>query len=245
MLSRFVLGLTVAIHAAAFAQTSVVSGAPEFQHRTYAVRNIDPADAVSLLCLRDPDACKGCNMGAEAAREPSTAGVRGTIGVTCNKGLVAEGWEGKIAAALAAIDVPPPTYQFHVVVLAASRKDGPSPDLPPSEAKALADFKKVMTYRSFTLEAESVVRTNRGARVQLNSDYDLEVALDPRSSGGDSIHVANFDLRSTHGRQEAGGATSYPTYVETSFDLKRGETLVLGGSISDQAARVVLVTALP
>ena len=61
----------------------------------------------------------------------------------------------------------------------------------------------------------------------------------------DSTHVQSFELRSARGQPTPGGATAYTSYLETSFDLKRGETIVLGSSVSGDTARVVLVTALP
>jgi hypothetical protein len=94
----------------------------------------------------------------------------------------------KVVAELAAIDVAPPSSRFHVVVLLASRKDGPMPELPAGEAKALADFKRVMTYRSFTLDAETMIASDRNAMTQLNDSYGLEFAL-TKMAGSDVIDV--------------------------------------------------------
>jgi len=41
------------------------------------------------------------------------------------------------------------------------------------------------------------------------------------------------------------GEVDVPVLNGISFSIKRGETMVLGTSTSDQQARVVLVTALP
>ena len=134
----------------------------------------------------------------------------------------------------------PATERFHVAVLSASRKEGTVPDLPPGEARALADFRKVMTYRSFTIEAETLLQCDRGAEARLGP-YHVQLGMDWTRKYGDSIDVRTFQLRAA----EAMGAPSAPVYIETSFSIKRGETIVLGTSTTDQQARVVLVTALP
>ena len=101
-----------------------------------------------------------------------------------------------------------------------------------------------MTYKSFQLEAESVVRSDHDASVQLNDTYNLEMLLGTSSAGDDTIDVRRFRLLSAHASSAANGAQSRATYVDTSFSMSRGETIVLGGSVTDQTARVILVTAL-
>jgi len=135
----------------------------------------------------------------------------------------------------------PTTERFHVAVMSASRKDGPMPELPPGEAKALADFRKVMTtYRSFTVEAETLLQMDLSAQARLGT-YNVEFVLDRDRSAGDTINIHGFQLRAA----DPIPALGTPTYIQTSFTIKRGETIVLGSSVSDQQARVVLVTALP
>ncbi|HEX4824058.1 MAG TPA: hypothetical protein VFV19_07075 [Candidatus Polarisedimenticolaceae bacterium] len=139
----------------------------------------------------------------------------------------------------------PTTERFHVAVMAASRKDGTVPDLPPGEAKALADFRKVMTtYRSFAVEAETLLQLDQQAQARLGT-YTVEFVLDRDRSSGDSINIHAFQLRAAEPIPMASGAMGTPTYIQTSFTIKRGETIVLGTSTTDQQARVVLVTSLP
>jgi hypothetical protein len=137
-----------------------------------------------------------------------------------------------------------PTERFHVAVLAASRKDGPVPALPPGEAKALADFQKVMSYKSFNVEAETLLQSDRGAEARLGT-YKVQLIMDNDRKTGDTIDVHAFSLRAAEAKPALNNTTVIDTYIETSFTIKRGETIVLGTSTTDQQARVVLVTALP
>jgi hypothetical protein len=210
-------------------------------YRTYPVRHLNPDDAVMAIQVKLPGLRPDCRLMQDRAKDPRSSGIQGVILAECT----GDTWFPKIEAALAAIDVAPPTQRFHVAVLGASRKEGSVPELPPGEAKALADFRKVMTYKSFNVEAETIVQVNDGARVQLNDTYDLQLVLAQDSNAGEMINVRKFELRAAQPKALKAGAQSIATYIETSFTLKKGETIVLGTSVSDQQARVVLVTALP
>ena len=128
------------------------------------------------------------------------------------------------------------TERFHIAVLSASRKEGPVPDLPASEAKALADFRKVMTYKSFTVDAETLLQSDRSVDARLGA-YRVMLSMEWQRNVGDSISVQAFQLMSMDAKPAP--------IIETSFSIKRGETIVLGASTTDQQAKVVLVTALP
>jgi hypothetical protein len=206
------------------------------------VRHMAPGDALMLVHSHVPEIATGCKLVWNQSQDPISSGIRGTLSGTC----LDEALKAKLEAALLAIDVAPPTQRFHVVVLGASRKGGgPAPDLMPSESKALADFAKVMTYKSFHLDAEAVLNVARDAEAQLSDAFQLNMLLEPMTSGGGSITVQSFRLRAARPQQMPNGTAVFATYVETSFSINRGETIVLGASTSDQEARVVLVTALP
>ena len=205
---------------------------------SYPIRNLEPNDALLALTGRVPELNEDCRVTSQRANDPRTAGIRGTIEVKCGS----EATQSKVRAALEAVDVPPATYRFHIAVLQGSRKEGPSPELPPSAGKALDDFKKVMAFKSFQVEAETILQSDRDAEAQLSTYYVVELSLDRGS--GDIINVRAFKLRSAI-LQGPGDKAFYPTFLETSFSIKKGETVVLGTSLSDQQARVVLVTAMP
>jgi hypothetical protein len=226
---------------AILAAAAAAAGAAYAADASYPIRNLEPSDALMALNIRVPSLGQECKVTVTHAQDPSTAGLRGTLDVRCNNDAMLS----KIQAAVQAIDVPLPTHRFHVVILGASREDGPSPELPPGESKALADFKKVMTYRSFRIEAETIVQSSREAQTQVNTGYIVELLINPTNSGGDTVEVRRFALRGVDPRVSPTGEQSHTSYVETSFSIRKGETLVLGSSISDKQARVVLVTALP
>ena len=209
---------------------------------SYPVRYLEPTDALMALGVRVPELSQDCHATPRRMNDPRSAGMVGVLDITCGTDAV----QAKIASALEAIDTPPPTYRFHVAVLSASRREGPAPQLPASEGKALDDFKKVMAYKSFEVEAETILQSDRDAETQLGGNYALELSVDRNNAGSDAVKVRVFKLRAaTMQVTPNGGQNFYPTYIETSFSIKRGETMVLGTSTSDQQARVVLVTALP
>jgi hypothetical protein len=141
------------------------AGAANAAETSYAIRHLEPSDALMALNVRLPGLAQECNVTSKHAQDPGTAGLRGTLDVRCNSDAMLS----KIRAAIEAIDAPPPTHRFYVVILGASREDGPSPELPAGEAKALADFKKVMTYRSFRTEAETIIPSSQDAQMQVNN----------------------------------------------------------------------------
>lgn len=206
---------------------------------SYPVRYLEPHDALLALSGRVPEINEDCRVMPQRASDPRSAGIKGAIDVKCGSEAV----QSRIRTALEALDVPPPTYRFHIAVLQGSRKEGPNPELPPSAGKALDDFKKVMAFKSFQVEAETILQSDRDAESQLSS-YAVELSLDRNSGSAEMINVRVFKLRGAV-MQSAGDKPFYPTFIETSFSMKKGETVVLGTSLSDQQARVVLVTALP
>src|SRR5262249_7719604 len=80
------------------------------------------------------------------------------------------------------------TERFHVAVLAASRKEGPVPSVTAGEAKALADFQKVMTYKSFIVEAETLLQSDRSAEARLGA-YNVMLQIDSIRKNEDTIDV--------------------------------------------------------
>jgi hypothetical protein len=81
------------------------------------------------------------------------------------------------------------------------------------------------------------------AQTQVGPRYALEMSINQNHGDGDTIGVRKLLLRAANMQVAPGGSQNYyPTYIDTSFTLRRGETVVLGTSVSDQQARVVLVT---
>ncbi len=210
---------------------------------SFPVRHLDPTDALMAVNVRVPGLSQSCRVTPVQARDPSSVGLRGVLEVSCGSDF--EAMKTKIQAALAEVDVSAPTHRFHIAVLAASRKDAPMPDVSAGETRALNDFKKVMPYKSFQIEAETILQSDRDAQTQLNGSYTLALDINPNTASGDSIDVRRLQLQAVNPQVDSTGAQSHPVYIATSFSIKKGETIVLGTSMSDQQARVVLVTALP
>jgi hypothetical protein len=208
---------------------------------TYTVRFIHPRDAVGLLQARVPELNSDCKIDPQEALDPTTAGQRGVVRISCGQDTV----RAKIEQALAEIDVPAPTQKLHVVVLEASRKDGGTPALPASELKALDDFRKVMTYKSFRLEGETVVQLNEQVKTQINDSFNLEIVVGSTRGTVTAIEVRRFRLSSNVPQPAGKDNVTYRMFFDTAFSVKQGETIVLGASASAETARVVLVTALP
>jgi len=206
----------------------------------FSVKTLDPDDAAALVRVRVPEA-QSCTLTASRAMDRATAGQRGVIAANCERDEITV----KIGEALSAIDAPPVTRRFHVTILDASRKDGPTPDLPPSEAKALGDAKKVMTYRSFRLLAETVLQTDGRAMAQFGDAYQLDVVMTPSKSDDASVNVERFQLLVAQPPAAGEKTGKSGQLFDTSFSLRAGETIVLGSSASGDTARMVLVTVLP
>ncbi len=207
----------------------------------YPVRFVHPRDAVGLLQARVPELNSDCKIDPQEALDPTTAGQRGVVRIGCSQDAV----RAKIEQALTEIDVPPLTQKLHVVVLQASRKDGGTPALPGGELKALDDFRKVMTYKSFSLDGETVVQLTEEAKTQINDYYNLEIVVGSARAAVNAIEVRRFRLLSNVPQPAGKDTITYRTFFDTAFSVKRGETIVLGASSSAETARVVLVTALP
>jgi hypothetical protein len=230
---QFVLLAALAVAASATATQAATS-------KAYSIRYLEPSDAVALLYVRVPEALE-CTVRSERSTDRSSAGQRGVITVKCERDDIG----AKTGEALAAIDVPRPTRRFHVTVLEASRKDGTTPDLPPSEKKALADAKKVMTYRSFQIDAETVLESSDRAETQMSGRYRMTLSMESSKSGDTSVEVSQFRLYIAQAGPTPDAAGIWGLLFDTSFSLRVGETIVLGTSAAGDAARMVLVTVLP
>jgi len=208
--------------------------------KAYSIRYLEASDAVALLYVRVPETLD-CAVRSERSIDRSSAGQRGVITVKCDRDDIG----AKAGEALAAIDVPPATRRIHVTVLEASRKEGTTPDLPPSESKALADAKKIMTYRSFQIDAETVLQSSDRAETQMGGKYRMTLSMESSKSGDKSVEVNQFRLYIAQAGPTPDAAGTWGLLFDTSFSVRVGETIVLGTSAAGDAARMALVTVLP
>jgi hypothetical protein len=166
---------------------------------------------------------------------------------------------------LVKVDTAPRTQRIQILLLAASTKPGATgSDVPPNAQKALADLKDFLPYKSFLLLDTAWVpatqeRLAEGRLVGRNASYWYRLRF--RSAGaadGDDLHMDTFRLDQERVSapappQPGEPATPQPTprpggtILETAFNIKVGETVVVGTSKIDggDLALVTLVTVLP
>lgn len=197
------------------------------------------------------DACiqkTGCHVTALAvANDPSR---RGYLDVRAEPAV-----QEKIARALAQQDTVPRTQNLQLLLLTASPKaGGGAPDVPENAQKALTDLRKFLPYKSFQLVDAALLSATEGQATQgrLISPggfkYDVRLRFRAQGDPEQTLFVDRFELQ-----QELVITTKDgPHYdrrslIETAFNVKEGETIVVGTSKADGVddALVVLLTVLP
>jgi hypothetical protein len=165
---------------------------------------------------------------------------------------------------LVKVDTAPRSQRIQILLLAASTKPGGTgADIPVNAQKALADLKDFLPYKSYQLLDSAWVpatqeRLAEGRLGGGNASYWYRLRF--RSAGeadGGDLHMDTFRLDMERGTpalpQPGEAATPQPTprpggtILETAFNIKVGETVVVGTSKIDggDAALVTLVTVLP
>ncbi len=148
-----------------------------------------------------------------------------------------EATHAAIAEALKAMDLPPATQTFQLLLLEASKTGATDDTIPESARQALEGLQGFLPYRSFHVIDSGWVRTSSKVAMTLGAggyNVGFEFRGDPRSGG--TLAVDDFVLTS---------AASQKTILRTSLTLSVGETVVLGSSKLDggDKALVVLLTA--
>jgi hypothetical protein len=197
------------------------------------------------------DSCiqkESCHVTALAvANDPSR---RGYLDVRAEPAV-----QEKIARALAKQDTTPRTQNLQILLLTASPKaGGNAPDVPENAQKALADLRKFLPYKSFQLVDAALLSATEGQGTQgrLISPggfkYDVKLRFRAQGDPDQNLFVDGFTLQ-----QELVITTKDgPRYdrrdlIQTAFNVKEGETIVVGTSKADgvEDALVVLLTVLP
>ncbi|MFL6195341.1 MAG: hypothetical protein ACJ75H_14285 [Thermoanaerobaculia bacterium] len=182
------------------------------------------------------------------ANDPSR---RGYLDVTAEAAV-----QEKVARALAKQDTIPRTQNLQILLLTASTKaGGGAPDVPENAQKALTDLKKFLPYKSFQMVDAALLSATEGqaaqGRLVTSGGFKYEVKLRFRAQGDpedQSLFVDRFELQ-----QELiittkdGPHYDRRSLIETAFNVKEGETIVVGTSKADgvDEALVVLLTVLP
>jgi len=185
------------------------------------------------------------------ARMPNSPNRIGYLDVSAEAAV-----QEKIARALAKADASPQTRNLQILLLSATMKAGAATsEIPENAQKALADIKKFLPFKSYQLvdAAWMSVTEDQAAQGRLGGTggaaYQVKLQF---QRGGDpetpSLFLDHFEL----GQEMVVQTKDGPHYdvrrlIDTTFNVKVGETVVVGTSRADGAdgALVVLLTAAP
>jgi hypothetical protein len=162
----------------------------------------------------------------------------------------------KIARALAKADASPQTRNLQILLLSATMKAGASTsEIPENAQKALADIKKFLPFKSYQLvdAAWMSVTEDQGAQGRLGGagGAAYQVKLQFQRGGNQdapSLFFDHFELgQEAIFQGKEGPRFDVRRLIDTTFNVKVGETVVVGTSRADGAdgALVVLLTAAP
>ncbi|HEX4959727.1 MAG TPA: hypothetical protein VF173_02725 [Thermoanaerobaculia bacterium] len=195
-------------------------------------------------------------LGDASAKWVGDSSLKGFLEVRCDSAT-----HERISRALAKADAAPLTQSFQLLLLAAStHKAASEPDVPASAQKALADLRGFLPYKSYQLLDSTWLRATQDkateGRVVGRQDAGYRVKMRFRITGNEQMFLDAFELSeelsmprpATEGKKEPAVAPHAPRdLINTSFSLKKGETIVVGTSKLDgsEDALVVLLTAVP
>jgi hypothetical protein len=150
------------------------------------------------------------------------------------------------------------TQLFQVVLLRGSRRGTDDTDgLPRSAAKALADLRDFLPFKHYQLLDSAIVRMAYGMNGEVSmTPYQVKFSYERKN---DKISIWLFTVlpakkieqpmppaASAQSRQTPYAPEAVKPLISTSFQMEKGETVVVGSSkINGDEALVVLLTALP
>jgi len=222
---------------------------PAFRPVRYEIHFMDLHGAEVLAWDQCPAALKErCQVTATSTQDPRVR----YLDVTADSAT-----HERIAHALVKADSAPHTQVFQVVLLAASnRAGGAAPELPPGAEKALADIRGLLPFKNYEQLDSALLRTTSTVEGHLvgRDGRSYKTWLRFRSVGGadsNEIFVDQFQLTEESSlppaKSENKQRRDQRELIATSFNLKQGETIVVGTSksIAGDEALVLLLTAVP
>ena len=213
------------------------SAAEENVTRIYPLKNLEPVDAVFLVQSAYPNAL---DPGVEVRPERSPNG--GYLRV-----VAPPRDQEAIMKILAEKDATPRPLTLQVTLLDALDAALPAPELPAGASGALEDVRALFPFKGYRVRHSAVVPANREAQVEMGEEFFVEAVTRPSLDASGRVAVPSFAVYSIEPDR------SRSKLIVTSFAISRGETVVLGTSLTSAAkaggdvprALVVLVTALP
>jgi len=148
------------------------------------------------------------------------------------------------------------TQLFHVVLLRASRSGGDDTEgLPKAALKAVEDLREFLPFKHYRLLDSELVRVAQGPSAQVAMEpYQVRFAFTRK---GEKLDIESFTVLPAQAIEQptprAGSApeaariapAAVKPLIATSFQMDRGETIVVGSSrIAGGEAIVVLLTAV-
>jgi hypothetical protein len=133
---------------------------------------------------------------------------------------------------------------FSVTLLLGDTKPGPSGDVPAGAAKALADLRDFLPYKSFkVLDSQWAAASGGNLKVRLivpnNAEYELNGKV---SAGNPPLVFMGLSLD----RMNGNSAAILNRLLETTVSMSLGETVVVGSSrVQVDTALILLITAVP
>jgi hypothetical protein len=141
----------------------------------------------------------------------------------------------RIAEILDNHDAPAPTQIFQLFLLRAVEKQLSRPDLTPQAHDALHDLSSIMPFKGFELVDSAFIRTSHEASTKMQTGFEVSLQYRLGPSPDAPFRIGRFILDTQETR-----------LMDTSFSMKRGETVVVGTSKLNggEDALVVLLTAM-
>lgn len=132
-------------------------------------------------------------------------------------------------------DTPPRTQVFQMFLLQATDSATDYPELPAGAHQALRDLRSLLPFGGYELLDSGMMRTSHQVGTRLNPGFMVSFRYLLGPSPESPLHIDSFRLDAPDRR-----------LMDTSFSMKRGETVVVGTSRLNggDKALVVLLTAV-
>ena len=194
-----------------------------------------PVDAKSLTVRTFQFKHKTAEAAATAIK--TLRGVEGSVSITANGLVVSDTPENlkKIAAALAAFDVPPQPFRLSIRLVSAGRvRAGEEPKIA-DEIRDIAPKLALLRYNSLENVgvADVVGREGEPGLIQLEN-YRADFKFGAYDAASDSIQLSDLKLSRLEGDQLA-------QLLKTTLNLKLGQTVILSATRQPNAGRALMI----
>lgn len=174
---------------------------------------------------------------AAAAAIKSLRGIEGSVSITANGLVVSDTPENlkKIAAALAAFDVPPQPFRLAIRLVSAGRvRAGEEPRIA-DEVRDIAPKLALLRYNELENIGAADVTGSEGQAGLLELDnYRADFKFGAYDAASDSIQLSDLKLSRREGDQ-------LTQVLKTTLNLKLGQTVILSATRQPNAGRALMI----